>query len=123
MELLNNAKRKAQELKAKWDGLPEDARRTYTVIAVGGAVAIYFYNCGYNWAWKCAKHHYQEELEDILRGMHAKYTDALNGAASMEELQAAGRSGALMYEFVDFLGRTAYVGLEYAVEPQEKHTA
>lgn len=123
MELLNNAKRKAQELKTKWDGLPEDAKRTCVTIAVGGAAALYFYNCGYNWAWKCAKNHYQEELQDILNGMHAGYAETLNSVSSMEELEEAGRSGALMYEFVDFLGRKARVGLQFAADSQGKHTA
>ena len=123
MELLNNAKRKAQELKAKWDGLPEDARKTCVVLGVGSVAALYFYNCGHNWAWKCAKNCYQEELKDILQGMNLHYANTLNSISSMEELEEAGRSGAFMYEFVDFLGRKARVGLQYAADSQGKHTA
>ena len=121
--MFDKTKRKAQNLKTKWDGLPKDAKRAYATVAVGGAAALYFYNVGYNWAWKCAKNCYQEELQDILRGMNLHYANILNGVSSMEELEAAGRSGAFMYEFVDFLGRKARVGLQCAFDSQGKHTA
>ena len=113
MELLNNAKRKAQELKTKWDGLPEDVRKTCIVLGVGSAAALYFYNCGYDWAWKCAKHHYQDELKDIVNGINEKYASVLNRVSTLEELEEAAKSGALKYEFIDFLGEDVRAGLQY----------
>lgn len=121
--MFDKMKRKAQNLKVKWDGLPEDAKHTYVTIAVGGAVALYFYNCGYKWGWKCAKYHYQEELEDIIRGMNTNYAAVLDDVSSMEELQAAGQSGKFMYDFVDFLGRTVHAGVKCIDDPQENHIA
>ena len=111
--MFDKMKRKANNLKAKWDGLPEDSRKTCVVLGVGSVAALYFYNCGYNWGRKCAKYHYQEELEDIVNGINEKYASVLNRVSTLEELEEAAKSGALKYKFIDFLGEDVRVGLRY----------
>lgn len=65
--MLNEIKEKATDLKKRWDAVPDYEKKALLITGGIGIGALYFYNVGYDWGWKCAKEYYRHEDNEKLR--------------------------------------------------------
>lgn len=77
-QLKQKAEEKIRSAKSKWDGLPDDAKKTILVCGGITVSALYFYNAGYNWGFQCGKASVAHEKAEMLEEFDEYLGELLN---------------------------------------------
>lgn len=62
--ILETAERTIKTARQKWDGIPDYQKGEYLACIGFFAFAVYFYNVGFDWGWKCGKSFEAEKKVD-----------------------------------------------------------